>query len=177
MPTPYCKQPIAKRASLIRFARRKRDVPDVGLAADVEHIDDVLVVDALIAADNNSLIWIKLREFLELLQQILGTLLLTIDNDCSVGRHIHNDLTNVRLLFVGFGRRRHFDVQLVLAEREVPGHDEKHQNDQQNIDHWRDHEPQNARFRMFTKIHFRSTKPRRLPESGIVLDGEAAVAT
>ena len=41
----------------------------------------MLVFDALIAAHNDSLVWIKLGKFFQQLQKFLRTLLLTIDDD------------------------------------------------------------------------------------------------
>jgi hypothetical protein len=49
---------------LVRFARCECNVPDVRLPADIQDIDYMLVVDSLIAAHDDGLVWIKLGKLL-----------------------------------------------------------------------------------------------------------------
>ena len=113
----------------------------------------MLVFDTLITAHDGCLIWIKLGKFFQQLEEFRKSLWLAVNNDCSVGLDIDHDLTHVRLRFIRFGGRRYSDVQFILAESKIPSDDEKHQNNQKNVDHRRDHKPKNPGLRLFAKIH------------------------
>jgi hypothetical protein len=138
---------------LFRFTGREGDIPNVRLSADVENIDDVLVIHGLIASDDDRLIRVELGKPLELIQEFLRIFLLPIHDNCTVGCDIDYHLTDVGLGFVSLCGRWDPDIQLVLGQRKVPGDDKKHQNDQKDVDHWRNHEPEYPGLWLFAKIH------------------------
>jgi hypothetical protein len=56
-----CKQLFSKNAiSSINLTGCKSNVPDVGLTANIKDVDNMLVVDGLITADDHCLVRIKL---------------------------------------------------------------------------------------------------------------------
>src|SRR5262245_4751106 len=155
-PKPHiCSAKIFARyaISLLRFAGRKRHIPDVGLSTDIQDIYDMLVIDSLITPDDDRLIRIKLGKPFQQVQEFLWVFLLPIDDDRSVGRNIDDNLTYVGLGLVSFRGSRHPDIQLVFAQREIPSNDEKDEDDQENVNHGRNHEPEYPGFCLSAKIH------------------------
>jgi len=138
---------------LFRFTSREGDIPNVRLPADVENIDDVLVVHGLIAPDDDRLIRVELGEPFQLIQEFLGAFLLPVYDNCTVGCDIDYHLTDVRLGLVSLCGCWDPDIQLVLGQRKIPGNDEKDEDDQKDVDHWRNHEPEYPGFWLFAKIH------------------------
>jgi hypothetical protein len=61
--------------SLLWFAGRKRNIPDVRLPTDIQDIYDMLIIDSLVTPDDDRLIRIKLGKLFQQLQEFLRVFL------------------------------------------------------------------------------------------------------
>ena len=119
--------------------RGEGDVPDAGLLAGVQHLDDVRVIGDLVTTQDHGLVFVEGDDVLQLHQQLVRGELLAVDDDLAVFFDVDDDLADVAgLLFLPFLGGGHADVHHLLLLGILEGHGEENDQQEQHIDQRRE---------------------------------------
>ena len=133
----------------------ERDVPDVGLAADVHDGHEIFVRQLLVATQDDRVVRVDLGKPREFVAELIQGQLLAVHHHRPVLAHVEHGLVGQRLLLLGGAGGGDFHVQLVFRDGEVPRDDEEHEEDKQDVHHRGNLEAEQLRLGAFAEVHRR----------------------
>src|SRR4029077_19996261 len=141
------------RSALFSFRRRESDVRYPGFSANVQYTDDIFVSASFIATNHYGLLRVELNQTFEQLRQLGARESAPVYNHVAVRFYIYNHVPDRRTFFFRGRSLRHLDVQLVFVPGRVPSKEEKDQQQQQDIDQWRELNARMMQLGATTQIH------------------------